>query len=50
MNDILAILSGGAADAQFLGQLVVVQFIPGFGLHGDDPAADGLVGDLPRTS
>ena len=37
---------GGAADAQFLGQLVVVQFIPGFELHGDDPAADGFVGCL----
>ncbi len=38
---------GSPADAQLLGQFMVVQFITGFQFHGDDPAADGLIGRFP---
>ena len=38
---------GGAADAQLLGRLPVVQLVAGLELHRDDAAADGLIGDLP---
>ena len=41
---------GGAADAQLLGQLPVVQLVAGLEVHGDDAAADGLIGDLPCAS
>ena len=40
---------GGAADAQFFRQLPVVQRVAGLELHGNDPAANGLVGRFART-
>ena len=41
---------GGAADAQLLGQLPVVQLVAGLEVHRNDAAADGLIGDLPCAS
>ena len=40
---------GGAADAHLLRKLPVVQGVAGLQLHGDDPAADGLIRLFPRT-
>ena len=40
---------GGAADAQLLGQLTVVQLVAGFELHCNDPAPDGLVSHFACT-
>ena len=40
---------GGAADAQLLGQLPVVQLVAGFELHCNDPAPDGLVSHFACT-
>ena len=40
---------GGAADAKLLCQFTVIQRVAGLELHGDDPAAEGLVGHFART-
>ena len=40
---------GGAADAQLLRQFPVVELVAGLEFHGDDPAADGLIGHLACT-
>ena len=40
---------GGAADAELLRQLMIVEFIAGFQFHCNDTAADGLVCSLSCT-
>ena len=40
---------GGAADAHLLRKFPVVHGVAGLQLHGDDPAADGLIRLFPRT-
>ena len=41
---------GGAADAQLLGQLPVVQRVAGLELHGDDAAAHRVIRQIPRVA